>query len=102
MTTNCGFEFNMRRKAEILQYKNNNNKNITQKQQYANQQKKGKQLFCEITNEYTPLSNSGVKGSTGEYLYYNPDIPLVHKSVSFPNNVPNVITYTIDLSSTCL
>jgi hypothetical protein len=84
------YEIDMRRKAELLQYKKNTN--ITKKQSFSqtiNRQKSNipKIQACEFvdTTVYPPrsASASGVPG--GGMLFYDPTVPLYNYSTSKPS-----------------
>ncbi len=87
-------ELQMRRKAEILQYKNSETTLFTKAQTLAYQAKnKGSYSQAKIqrlialraTNEdtcpivATPATNSGIKGDNKTLLYRNPSFPLLLK-----------------------
>jgi hypothetical protein len=87
-------ELQMRRKAEILQYKHTDTTSFTKGQTLAYQAKnKGpysqariQQLIAlRATNEdtcpiiATPATNSGIKGDNKTLLYRNPSFPLLLK-----------------------
>lgn len=77
-------EIDMRRKAEVLLYKNNTSK-WTKKQRFAYLAKNPNRFLrqnpatnsCSTTQiAYNPASSSDVPGNTS--LYYNPSIPLLN------------------------
>lgn len=77
-------ELDMRRKAEVLLYKNNTT-NWTKKQRFAYLAKNPNKFIrqnpatnsCSTTQiTYNPASSSDVPGNTS--LYYDPSIPLVN------------------------
>lgn len=93
------YELDMRRKAEILKYNNNNSNtktnNLTKKQQlsYVVSRFSGGGVSAELTKKCSEINNtksiplpnyySGVPGPI-TMLYYNPDIPLYKYSSVIP------------------
>ena len=104
-------ELDMRRKAEVLLYKNNTS-NWTKKQRFAYLAKNPNKFIrhnpatnsCSTTKiAYNPASSSDVPGNTS--LYYDPSIPLVNwrvQRVQTSAGGINLAQYKISCSdSTC-